>query len=240
MADACMPEKYYELAAPMLPAEKEIGPQGGRPRITHRAVLKVIWFVLVTGCRWKDVPRELGCCGETARMRLQVWERVGIWDQLHRVLLSMLNHEKQLDLETAIIDSTQVRAFGGGDLTGAESSRSPQKRDEIFAAGRLPRRSTGDPHGSCQFERPLRDSADGNGLSPNWRQAGASPHASEETLCRRGLRLRGHAEHSPLVGNRASHSVPRRRTWKSPGSDALGRGTHHQLDQRSAPHAYPL
>ena len=31
MADACMPEKFYELARPMLPPEKEIGPEGGRP-----------------------------------------------------------------------------------------------------------------------------------------------------------------------------------------------------------------
>jgi len=118
MADACMPEKCYELVHPMLPPEQEIGPQGGRPRTPHRTVLKVIWFVLVTGCRWKDVPREMGCCGETARTRLQAWERAGIWGQLHQVVLTMLNHEKQLDLKTAVIDSTQVRAFGGGDATG--------------------------------------------------------------------------------------------------------------------------
>jgi transposase len=113
-----MPEKFYELARPMLPAEKEIGPQGGRRPTAHRTVLKVIWFVLVTGCRWKDVPQEMGCCGETARTRLQVWERAGIWSQLHHMMLTMLNHKKQLHLETAIIDSAQVRAFGGGDCTG--------------------------------------------------------------------------------------------------------------------------
>lgn len=118
MADACMPEKFYELARPMLPAEKEMGAQGGRPQTAHRTVLKVIWFVLVTGCRWKDVPQEMGCCGETARTRLQTWERAGIWAELHRLLLTLLNHEKQLHLETAIVDSTQVRAFGGGDATG--------------------------------------------------------------------------------------------------------------------------
>jgi transposase len=118
MADACMPEKFYESARPMLPAEQEIGPQGGRPSKTHRVVLKVIWFVLVTGCRWKDVPQEMGCCGETARTRLQDWERAGIWDRLHQLLLTMLNHEHRLHLETAIIDTTQVRAFGGGDATG--------------------------------------------------------------------------------------------------------------------------
>lgn len=63
MADARMPEKFYELARPLLPAEREPGPQGGRRTIGHYSVLKVIWFVLVTGCRWKDVPKEMGCCG---------------------------------------------------------------------------------------------------------------------------------------------------------------------------------
>jgi len=118
MADARMPEKFYELAQPMLPAEKQPGPEGGRPPSGHCSVLKVIWFVLVTGCRWKDVPKEMGCCGETARTRLQAWERDGIWDQLHKLLLTMLRQENELHLETAIIDSTQVRAFGGGEATG--------------------------------------------------------------------------------------------------------------------------
>ena len=118
MADARMPEKFYELAQPMLPAVKQPGPEGGRPPIGHSSVLKVIWFVLVTGCRWKDVPKEMGCCGETARTRLQAWERAGIWTQLHQLLLTMLRQENELHLETAIIDSTQVRAFGGGDATG--------------------------------------------------------------------------------------------------------------------------
>jgi len=118
MADACMPEKYYELAGPLLPPVKEPAPDGGRPPTPHRIVLKVIWFVLVTGCRWKDVPKEMGCCGETARTRMQTWERAGIWDRLHQLLLTMLNHEKQLHLETVVIDTTLVRAFGGGDATG--------------------------------------------------------------------------------------------------------------------------
>src|SRR5437773_5708484 len=76
MADARMPERFVELAQPLLPQEREPGSQGGRRSKPHHTVLKVIWFVLVTGCRWKDVPPEMGCCGETARMRLQAWERL--------------------------------------------------------------------------------------------------------------------------------------------------------------------
>ena len=29
MADARMPDEFYELARPLLPPEKEVGPQGG-------------------------------------------------------------------------------------------------------------------------------------------------------------------------------------------------------------------
>jgi transposase len=113
-----MPEKFYELAYPMLPPEKEVGPDGGRPSKAHRTVLKVIWFVLVTGSRWKDVPKEMGCCGETARTRMQVWENAGIWHRLHGLILSLMNHQGQLHLETVAVDTAQVRAFGGGDATG--------------------------------------------------------------------------------------------------------------------------
>jgi transposase len=118
MADARMPEAFYEVVVSLLPPEKEPGPQGGRRAVGHHTVLKVIWFVLVTGCRWKDVPQEIGCCGETGRTRLQAWERAGIWSEIHHLFLTRLNHEKHLHLETAIIDSTQVRAFGGGEATG--------------------------------------------------------------------------------------------------------------------------
>jgi len=118
MADARMPEEFFELVIDLLPEEKMPGVNGGRPAVPHRIVLKVIWFVRTTGCRWRDVPLELGCCGETARTRLQEWELAGIWDQIHHLFLTLLHRNGKLDMDVAIIDSTQVRAFGGGDKTG--------------------------------------------------------------------------------------------------------------------------
>src|SRR4051794_12154634 len=52
MAQACMPDAFFELAAHHLPPDQAIGPEGGRPRMDHRVVLNVLWFVLATGCRW--------------------------------------------------------------------------------------------------------------------------------------------------------------------------------------------
>ena len=115
---AQMPEEFFHELEPLLPPEKPVGPDGGRPRVGHKVVLKVIWFVLATGCRWEDVPRELGCSGRTAHRRLRAWEVLGIWEQLHLHLLTLLRKTGKLDVNTAVIDSVFVRAFGGGEATG--------------------------------------------------------------------------------------------------------------------------
>ena len=81
-------------------------------------MLKVIWFVLTVGCRWKDIPRELGCCGETARRRLKLWQELGVWQNVHLRLLALLRQRGCLSGRVVLIDSTHVRAFGGGDRSG--------------------------------------------------------------------------------------------------------------------------
>lgn len=116
--DARLPDEMYEYAKDLLPPLREPGPQGGRRPIDHFTVLKVIWFVMTVGCRWKDVPSDLGCSGETARTRLRKWEELGIWNRLHEKLLTELNRRKALNTEIVIVDSSQIRAFGGGEETG--------------------------------------------------------------------------------------------------------------------------
>lgn len=118
MARNAIPEELIELIIPQLPPEPEPSPAGGRPRVPHRIVLKVIWHVLVTGCRWCDVPAELGCSGETARTRVRDWQEAGVWDRVHKILLEKLNKADKLETDIAIVDSTQTRAFGAGELTG--------------------------------------------------------------------------------------------------------------------------
>ena len=118
MANARMPDGFYEELEPHLPPEKTVGPQGGRPPVAHRIVMKVIWFVLASGSRWQDVPLELGCSGRTAHRRLREWEEMGVWDRLHVHLLKLLRKAGQFDPHIAIIDGVVVRAFGGGDATG--------------------------------------------------------------------------------------------------------------------------
>jgi transposase len=118
MALARMPDAFFDLAAHHLPPERSVGPVGGRPPLGNRDILKVLWFVLATGCRWEDVPPEMGCSGRTAHRLLRRWEELSCWDRLHADLLRLLRQADKLDPDLVIVDAVIVRAFGGGELTG--------------------------------------------------------------------------------------------------------------------------
>jgi transposase len=118
MANARMPEEFYREVESHLPPERSVGPKGGRPPVGNWIVMKVIWFVLATGCRWEDVPQEIGCSGRTAHRRLKKWRELGVWARMHLHLLIRLRQAGELEHETVIVDGVLVRAHGGGQATG--------------------------------------------------------------------------------------------------------------------------
>jgi transposase len=118
MATGMMPGEFFEVVKPLLPEEKPVGPNGGRPRVVNEVALRVIWYVLTTGIRWHDVLPEMGCSGRTAHRRLREWQTLGIWKGLHAKLLELLNGAGKLALEIVVVDSTQVPAPGHGEATG--------------------------------------------------------------------------------------------------------------------------
>src|SRR3954451_2938371 len=112
MATAHLPDESFELLSHHLPPEQPVGPRGGGPPKPHRVVMNVIWFVLATGCRYQDVPPEMGCSGRTAQRRLRLWQEMGVWDRLHADLLGLLKRAGKLDGGVVVVDPVIVRAFG--------------------------------------------------------------------------------------------------------------------------------
>jgi hypothetical protein len=53
----------------------------GRPRADDRQTLEAILYVLRTGCKWDELPPELGN-DATAHRRWQEWRRAGLWEQI--------------------------------------------------------------------------------------------------------------------------------------------------------------
>ncbi len=108
-----VPDDLWEAIEPLLPTERP-KPKGGRPRVTNRAALGGIIFVLRTGCPWRLLPQELGCgSGTTCWRRLRDWQEASVWERLHTRLLNWLGDEAAIDWSQASVDSLGVRAKGG-------------------------------------------------------------------------------------------------------------------------------
>ena len=113
MAKPLLTDELWEIIEPLLPAEPP-RPKGGRPRVSNRAALTGILFVLRTGIPWEMLPQELGCgSGMTCWRRLRDWHEAGVWHRLHQVLLDRLGARDQIDWSRASLDSATVRAKGG-------------------------------------------------------------------------------------------------------------------------------
>ena len=108
MSTPLLPDDLWNIIAPLLPAEPP-KPKGGRPRVADRAALTGILFVLKTGCPWQSLLRELGCgSGSTCWRRLRDWQRAGVWDRLHRLLLDRLGSRGRINWSRAALDSASI------------------------------------------------------------------------------------------------------------------------------------
>jgi transposase len=114
MPSVLIPEGLWPIIEKLLPASAP-KPRDGRPRISDRAALSGILFVLRTGIAWEDLPPELGCgSGVTCWRRLRDWQEAGVWDRLHEELLRRLRGANRIDFSRVCVDSSSIPAKKGG------------------------------------------------------------------------------------------------------------------------------
>ena len=114
MAFTLVSDRLWRQIQPLLPPEPP-RPKGGRPRVSNRACLTGIVYVLRTGMPWRLVPAELGCgSGVTCWRRLREWTEMGLWPRIHHQLLGVLGRRGKLDASRVVMDSASVRAVFGG------------------------------------------------------------------------------------------------------------------------------
>ena len=116
MAQELVDDKLWSILEPLLPAHKNRRKRfPGRKPMDDRKVLSGILFVLKSGIPWEMLPKEMGCgSGMTCWRRLHEWQKAGVWDRLHQVLLTRLREADKIDFSRAIADSSSVRAVHGG------------------------------------------------------------------------------------------------------------------------------
>lgn len=229
MAKPVLDDELWRLIEPILPASRMPSPRGGRPRVSNRATLTGILFVLKTGIPWEYLPAEMGRgSGMTCWRRLRDWTQAGVWAKLHETLLARLQSAGKIDWSRAAVDSASVRAAGRG-----------KKRAQ--ACGPREARLQAKPHGRHQEPSPA-DLVD-HGGQPQRRQrtgptvrrgpAGArrtrSAHPSAAAALRRpGLRLEGESPGAEAAGLRAAprppRGAPRQCHWSPSLVGHVGRG----------------
>lgn len=111
-------DSLWAVIQPLLPRQRRSS-KGGAPRRDDRKCLEGILYVLNGGIAWNLLPnKEFKVSATTCWRRFRAWTKAGIWDKVHRTLLSELAKEGVLKTETVIIDSASVRALKGGHTPG--------------------------------------------------------------------------------------------------------------------------
>ena len=216
MAEPLVSDELWAVIEPLIPTH-EPSPKGGRPRVEDRKALTGILFVLKSGIPWEMLPQEMGCgSGMTCWRRLKEWQEAGVWDQLHRVLLQRLRAADLIDWSRAIVDSSSIRAVGGGEETG------PNPTD---------RRKRGSKHHIL---------TDANGIPLSDTLTGANRHDVTQLLALvdgipQVAGKPGHPKHRPdeIYADRAYDSEPHREKLRQ-------RGITPHLAQRNTEHGSGL
>ena len=108
-------DELWSIVEPLLPQHIP-SPKGGRPRISDRAALTGIIFVLKTGIPWEELPQEMGCgSGMTCWRRLQEWQKAGVWEKIHCSILQPLHDAHKIDWTRVCIDSSVIQAKRGAN-----------------------------------------------------------------------------------------------------------------------------
>ena len=140
-------DELWGLVEPLLPRRERRFRYPGRKRRPDREALQGILFVLHTGIAWRHLPPELGFGGgSTCYRRLDEWQRAGVWERLHEVLLAELQADGLIEWSRAVADASHVQAKKGAPkrararLTGPETGRSTIS-SSMRAGSRSPGRS---------------------------------------------------------------------------------------------------
>jgi len=81
----------------------------GRPRADDRTTINAIIFVLITGCRWIDLPIRYGS-KSSAHRRFQDFQQKGIWKKILSELIKSAHNQNKINLQKISIDSSSISA----------------------------------------------------------------------------------------------------------------------------------
>jgi transposase len=80
-----------------------------RPRSDDKMTIKRIIYVLITGCRWSEMPKRYGS-KSTAHRRLQNWQQNNVWKNILSDVIKTTHQSGKLNLQKISVDSSSIPA----------------------------------------------------------------------------------------------------------------------------------
>ena len=111
MPKPILSDEQWKRIEPLLPQPKRR--RRGRPPKGNRQVLEGILWILKTGARWRDLPKDFGVSASVCWTRLRRWEEQGVWLRLWRAFLSELDQRGKLDWQESFLDGSFAPAKKG-------------------------------------------------------------------------------------------------------------------------------
>jgi transposase len=80
-----LPDEIWGQMEPLLPPRKPHPRGGHNPRVSGRAAMDAILFVLRTGCQWNALNATGICSSSSAHRRFQEWTQAGVFEEFWRL-----------------------------------------------------------------------------------------------------------------------------------------------------------
>jgi len=120
MQESLLSEAQWQKIKPLLPTRKR--KRLGRPPKEDRQVLAGILWILKTGARWRDLPREFGVSPSVCWKRLRLWEEQGVWERMWRAFRAELDQRGQLNWQESFMDGSFAAAKKGATPSAKPSA----------------------------------------------------------------------------------------------------------------------
>lgn len=145
-----LPDEMWEQMEPLLPPRKPHPLGGHNPRVSDRAAMDAILFVLRTGCQWNALNATGICSSSSAHRRFQEWTQAGVFEEFWRLGLLALDALDEINWSWLAMDGAMTKAPLGGEKNRPQSYGSRQRRRQTQSVDGSARYSDSDRGGRRQ------------------------------------------------------------------------------------------